>query len=429
MFRALNHRNYRLFFFGQGISLIGTWMQQIALSWLVYRMTNSPFMLGIVGFVGQIPTFMISPVAGVMADRYDRRKMLIITQSLSMLQAFLLALLVLTHQIQVWHVIVLSALIGVVNSFDVPTRQAFTIEMIDDPRDLGNAIALNSSLLNASRLLGPSIAGLLIALVGEGICFLLNAISYIAVLFSLITMKIFKPSFNTSKRHIFLELKEGLKYALYFPPIKWILLLLGLVSLMGVPFQVLMPIFAKDVFHGGAHTLGFLMAMTGCGALVGALYLAARKSVIGLGKIIGLAAVLFGVTMIVFSISRTFIVSMFILFVSGFGLMVHMASCNTILQTIVEEDKRGRVMSFYTMSFMGMMPFGSLLAGGLASKIGAPVTVLFGGICCMMGAFVFLKKLPLIRSKIRPIYAQKGIIPEVAMGIQSAVDLGGFSKD
>ena len=420
MFRALRHRNYRLFFFGQGISLIGTWMQQIAVSWLVYRMTNSAFLLGFVGFVGQIPTFFISPVAGVLADRHDRRSMLFITQALSMVQASVLAFLVLTHQVQVWHVIALSAVMGIINSFDIPIRQAFTIEMIDDREDLGNAIALNSSMLNATRLVGPSIAGLLIATAGEGICFLLNAVSYLAVLFSFCVMKMPKARIPSAQRHILTELKDGFDYVVHFEPIKWILLLLGLVSLMGMPYQVLMPVFARDIFHGGPHTLGFLMAMAGFGAMCGALYLAARKTVLGLGKIIGWAAALFGVTMIFFSTSRIFAVSMAILFVSGFGMMVQMASCNTILQTIAEEDKRGRVMSFYTMSFMGMMPFGSLLAGGLASKIGAPNTVLFGGVCCIMGALVFMKKLPLIREKIRPIYASKGIIPEVAQGIQSA---------
>jgi len=335
-------------------------------------------LLGVVGFVGQIPTFVISPLAGVFADRHDRRNMLLVTQSLSMLQASLLAFLVLTHQIQVWHVILLSAFIGVVNSFDIPVRQAFTIEMIEDPENLGNAIALNSSMLNASRLIGPSVAGLLIASMGEGICFLLNAASYIAVLFSLSMMKIAKRQDQAQKQHVLSELKEGFSYVSHFAPIKWILLLLALVSLMGVPYQVLMPIFARDVFSRWAAYARFFNGHGRMRAMVGALYLAARKSVIGLGRIIGLAAILFGISMTVFSQSRIFEISMLVLFFSGFGMMVHMASCNTILQTIAEEDKRGRVMSFYTMSFMGMMPFGSLLAGSLASKIGAPHTVLIG---------------------------------------------------
>lgn len=420
VFRALKHRNYRLFFGGQSISLIGTWMQQVAISWLVYRLTNSPFLLGVVGFVGQIPTFLFTPFAGVISDRHSRRGMLVITQSLAMTQALILTVLIFSQHIQVWHLIALSAFLGIVNSFDIPIRQAFTVEMVEDRDDLGNAIALNSSMVNAARLIGPSIAGILIASVGEGVCFLINAISYLAVIASLLLMTSTPKQIKPQAKHIFHELKEGFSYAFNFLPIKIILLLLALISLMGVPYQVLMPVFAKDIFHGGPHTLGFLVAMSGTGALAGAIYLAARKNVIGLGRIIVWAAGIFGLGIIVFSLSRVLWVSMFMLLVTGFGMMVHMAASNTILQTIVEEDKRGRVMSFYTMSFMGMVPFGSLLSGILADKIGAPYTLLFGGICCIGGALIFAAKLPLIREKIRPIYRQKGIIPEVAKGIQSA---------
>ena len=429
IFRALRHRNYRLFFFGQGISLVGTWMQQVAVSWLVYRMTNSPFLLGFVGFVGMIPTFVCTPLAGVFADRHNRRNMLIVTQTLSMLQAAVLAFLVLSHQVQVWHIIVLSAFIGAINSFDIPIRQAFTVEMIEDREDLGNTIALNSSAFNIARLVGPSLAGLLIASVGEGICFLLNALSYIAVLGSLASMRM-KPSGRLpSSRNLLWELQDGWNYTARFFPIKWILLFLGLISFMGVSYQVLMPVFARDIFHGGPHALGFLMAMSGTGALAGALYLAARKSVVGLAGLSARMAGVFGLTMIVFSFSRSLPLSMLIILVSGFGMMVQMAACNTILQTIVEEDKRGRVMSFYTMSFMGMMPFGSLLTGSLASWLGAPVALLFSGCCCMAGALLFFKKLPLIREQIRPIYRQKGIIPEVAKGIQAATSFESFAKE
>ncbi len=404
-------------------------MQQIALSWLVYRMTNSPFLLGMVGFMGQIPSFILTPFAGVLADRHDRRMMLVVTQALSMVQASILTFLVLTQQIQVWHIMVLSGFLGVIFSFDIPIRQAFTVEMIETQEDLGNAIALNSSMLNAARLIGPSLAGILIASVGEGMCFLLNAVSYIPVIFSLYAMNLSLSRIDHQKRHILLELKDGFIYAFSFVPIKWILILLALISVMGVPYQVLMPIFARDIFHGGPHTLGFLMAMSGFGALVGAIYLAARKSVIGLGRIVALTAGLFGITIIAFSLSRVLWFSMTIIFISGFGMMVNMASCNTILQTIVDEDKRGRVMSFYTMAFMGTMPFGSLLAGSLASTLGAPKTLLFGGVCCVLGAILFLIKLPLIRKGIRPIYAQKGIIPEVAQGIQSVSGLGSINPD
>jgi len=429
IFRALRHRNFRLFFFGQGVSLIGTWMQQIAISWLVYRMTNSPFLLGLVGFVGMIPTFVCTPLAGVFADRHDRRKMLIVTQALSMLEAVVLTFLVFSHQIQVWHIIALSAFIGVVNSFDIPIRQAFTVEMIEKKEDLGNAIALNSSVFNAARLVGPSLAGLLIALMGEGICFLLNALSYLAVLWSLFAMRM-KPSVKLpSSRNLLWEIKDGWDYAFHFPPIKLILMFLSLVSLVGISYQVLMPVFAKDIFHGGPHTLGFLMAMAGIGALGGALYLAARKTVLGLGRIAAWMAGLFGATLIVFSFSWSLLLSMLVSMGLGFGMMVHMAACNTILQTIVEEDKRGRVMGFYTMAFMGTMPFGSLLAGSLASWIGAPLTLFFSGACCIAGAVFFFRKLPLIREWTHPIYVAKGIIPEVARGIQAATTLEGLTKE
>ena len=420
IFRALTHRNYRLFFSGQIISLTGTWMQQVAVGWLVYRMTNSVFLLGIVGFLGQIPTFLFTPFAGVIADRHNRRSMLLITQTLAMCQALILALLILTKHIQVWQIIVLSVALGVINSFDIPIRQAFTVEMIKNREDLGNAIALNSSMVNAARLIGPSIAGLLIASVGEGICFLLNAISYLAVIASLILMKIAPKKIHASAKNIIYELKEGFRYAFNFAPIRSILLLLGLISLVGVPYQVLMPVFARDIFHGGPAALGFLVGMSGVGALAGAIYLAARKTVLGLGRIIALSSGLFGVGIIAFSFSQVLWISMVLLLACGFGMMVQMASCNIILQTIVEEDKRGRIMSFYTMSFMGMAPFGSLLAGSLASKIGAPHTLLIGGSGCIIGAALFASKLSSLRKEIHPIYAKKGIIPEVAKGIQLA---------
>ncbi|MFA4990158.1 MAG: MFS transporter, partial [Candidatus Omnitrophota bacterium] len=393
------------------------------------RLTNSPFLLGIVGFAGQIPTFLFSPFAGVFADRHNRRNMLVITQVFSLLQALILSLLILTGNIQVWQIIALSCLLGIINSFDIPIRQAFTVEMIEDREDLGNAIALNSSMVNAARLIGPSLAGILIASVGEGVCFLLNSASYIPVIASLLAMRVNKKKERLQHRHILLELKEGFNYAFNFLPIKIILLLLALVSLMGVPYQLLMPVFARDIFHGGPLTLGFLVAMSGIGALAGAIYLAARKSVLGLNSIIAWTTGFFGLSIIAFSFSRVLWVSMLILLFSGFGMMVQMASSNTILQTIVEEDKRGRVMSFYTMSFMGMVPFGSLLAGSLASAIGAPHTLLLGGICCIAGAGIFAVKLPSIREKVHPIYAKKGIIPEVARGIQSAAGFVDFTKD
>ena len=387
----------------------------IAVSWLVYRLTNSPFVLGVVGFIGQIPTFLITPFAGVFADRHNRRKMLVVTQTLSLLQAAVLATLVFSGHIQVWQIISLSAVMGIINSFDIPIRQAFTVEMIDDREELSNAIALNSSMVNVARLVGPSVAGILIASVGEGVCFLINALSYIAVIASLLAMRMKQRPLRPKHSRVVAELKEGLRYVVDFAPIRTILALLALVSLVGVPYQVLMPVFARDIFHGGPHTLGFLVATAGIGALAGALYLAARKSVVGLGKVIALSAALFGAGIIAFAFSRALWFSMLVLLLSGFGMMVQMAASNTVLQTIVEEDKRGRVMSFYTMSFMGMVPFGSLLAGVLASRIGAPNTLLAGGVCCIIGAILFSARLSSLRTHIRPIYVKKGIIPTVPL--------------
>lgn len=421
IFRSLKYRNYRLFFGGQGISLIGTFMQQVALGWLVYRLTNSPLLLGIVGFTSQIPIFLFSPFAGVIADKHNRRNMLIITQILSFVQASILSYLVLSGHMQVWHIIILSAMRGIIDSFDMPIRQSFIVEMLENRGDLGNAIALNSIMINVARLIGPSIGGLLIASAGEGLCFLLNAISCIPVLISLLAMKITVQPIKSNGRHVFLELVEGFRYAFNCAPIRYVLLLVGLSSLAGVPYQVLMPVFARDVFHGGANTLGFLLAMTGAGALVGAVYLASRKTVFGLKTVIAVAAGLLGAGLIGFSFSRILWVSMIILIFSGGGLIVQMASSNTVLQTLVEEDKRGRIASLYIMFYTGITPFGNLLAGGLTSKIGAPATLFGGGLCCLIGAILFTIKLPLIREKARDIYVKKGIIPEVAKGIQSAI--------
>lgn len=410
IFRALQHRNYRLFFAGQSISLVGTWMQQIAMSWLVYRMTNSAFLLGVVGFFGLIPGFLLTPFAGIIADRHNRQRILLITQFLAMVQAALLSFLVLTHNISVWQIIVLSIFLGLVNAFDIPVRQAFTVEMIERKEDLGNAIALNSSMVNMARLLGPSLAGILIATVGEGICFLINAISYLAVLASLWAMKINRKETQRQPTHMLIELKDGFAYAFGFAPIKAILLLISMASLMAVPYQILMPVFARDIFHGGPKTLGFLMATSGVGALAGAVYLAARKSVVGLGKLIAFSCGLFGLGIILFSFSRILWLSMALILVAAFGMMVQMAASNTVLQTIVDEDKRGRVMSFYTMAFMGMAPFGSLFAGSFASRIGAPATLFIGGSCCIVGSVLFARKLPLLREKVPGSYISKGII-------------------
>ena len=422
--RALAHKNYRLFFAGQSISLIGTWMTRIATAWLVYRLTGSALLLGVVGFAGQIPSFLLAPLAGVLVDRWNRQRLLVITQVLAMFQSLALALLTMTGLIKMWHVIVLSVLQGLINSFDMPARQAFVVEMVEKREDLANAIALNSSMVNAARLLGPSIGGVVIAAVGEGWCFMIDAVSYIAVIASLlamtITARVIQP---TNEANIFQQLREGWSYATRFAPIRNVLLLLALVSLVGMPYTVLMPVFANDVLHGGPNTLGLLMAASGVGALAGALFLAARKTVLGLGKFIPLMAGAFGAGLIAFSFTRVLWLSLALMVVTGLGFMVQMAVSNTVLQTIVDEDKRGRVMSFYTMAFMGTAPFGSLLAGSVADRIGTPHTLLCGGIGCILGALWFATTLSDLRRDVRPIYERIGILPEVATGIQHSTEL------
>jgi MFS family permease len=410
--RSLRHRNFRLFFGGQAVSLIGTWMQQIAMSWLVYRLTDSPLLLGVVGFSSQIPTFVFAPIAGVYADRLNRYHLLIATQTLAMLQAFVLAFLTLTGAVQVWHIIALSLFLGFVYSMDIPVRQSFFIEMLDRKEDLGNAIALNSFLFNGARLVGPSVAGVMIAVTGEGICFLLNGVSFFAIILALLAMRIPKKAITDRHTRLKESLTEGYRYVRDSVPIRHILLQIALMSFMGMPYAVLLPVFAKDILLGGPHTLGFLMGASGLGALTGALFLASRRSVIGLGRWIALTSCLFGAGIIAFAVSRELFFSMAMMLVTGFGMMVQMASSNTILQTIVDEDKRGRVMSFFTMSFMGMAPFGSLFAGSLASVIGAPGTLVIAGVCCIIGAIVFSRHLPEIRRHIRPIYRKMGILPQ-----------------
>jgi MFS family permease len=421
--RALSHRNFRLFFAGQSISLIGTWMQQIAMSWLVYRITGSGLLLGGVNFSAQIPSFFLAPLAGVMADRWNRHRMLVVTQTLAMVQAFLMAFVALSGSTDVGPIILLSIFLGLVNAFDMTGRQAFMTEMLDRKEDLANAIALNSSMVNGARLIGPSLAGILIAVAGEGVCFLLNGVSYIAVIIALLAMHVAPRLMPVSRHNLWEELHEGFAYTFGSPPIRSVLLLLALVSLVGMPYAVLMPIFTERVLHGGASELGFLMAASGVGALTGAIYLAARKSILGLGKRIALAPAAFGVGLILLACTRDLWLALLVLWLVGFAMMVQMAASNTILQTISDEDKRGRVMSFYMMAFMGMAPVGSLTAGALADRIGTPTTLLFGGFCCIGGALLFARTLPRIREIIRPIYRRIGILPELAVGIQQATEM------
>ena len=423
--RALRHRNFRLFFGGQSISLVGTWMTRIATAWLVYRLTNSALLLGTVSFCGQIPTFLIAPFAGVWVDRVDRRQLLVWTQAISMLQSFALAGLTLSGLITMPWILGLSVLQGVVNAFDMPGRQSFMVQMIEGREDLGNAIAINSSMVNMARLAGPSIAGLVIAATNEGWCFFIDGVSYIAVIASLLMMRIHTRAAPRRAASAFHDLREGWNYVSRFLPIRTILLLFAVISLMGMPFVVLMPIFAAKVLHGGPHTLGFLMGAMGVGALISALSLAARKSVRGLIRIIPLSAAVFGLGLIGFGLSHSFWLSMAAVLIAGMGMMQGMAASNTIIQTLVSEDKRGRVMSYYTMAFVGMAPFGSLLAGAMASAIppthtllghgalllsGAQWTVVINGAIVLLGAMWFFTRLPALRQVVRPIYREMGII-------------------
>ena len=409
--RALRARNYKLFFTGQSISLIGTWMTRIAMSWLVYRLTGSAVLLGVVGFASQIPVFVLGPVAGVWVDRWDRHRTIVITQILAMIQSFALAALTLAHIVTVWELIALALMQGVINAFDMPARQAFVIQMVEQRADVANAIALNSSMVNAARLLGPAIAGVVVAAVGEGYCFLIDGISYIAVIVSLLMMRITVPQVRQPQRHIAHELMEGWRYAVGSVPIRSILVNLAIVGSFGMPYTVLMPIFASKILHGGPHTLGFLMASTGVGALAGALLLALRKSVLGLGRQIVFTTGLFGAALIVFALSHWLWLSLLVLPLAGFGMMQQMASSNTILQTIVHDEKRGRVMALYNMSLQGMAPFGSLLAGGMAARVGAPATIIVSGVALLLGSALFAARLPAIRRVVRPIYIELGILP------------------
>ncbi len=414
--RALANRNYRLYFGGQLVSLSGTWIQQTAMTWVVYLLRDSSFLLGVVGFAGQIPGFFLAPLAGVLSDRWNRHRLLVITQTLSMIQAFLMAFLAVTNLLTIEWIIGLSLFLGVVNAFDMTGRQAFMTDMVENRADLANAIALNSSMVNGTKLLGPSLAGLLLSWLGAAWCFFLNGLSFLAVLAALLAMRLHPPPQRARHRRVWHNLVEGFRYAFGFPPIRAILLLLALTSLLGFPFTVLMPVYARDVFHGGPEVLGLLLAAQGVGALAGALYLAARKTILGLGIRIALSPAVLGLGLIGFSYTDDLWTAVALLAATGVAMMIQMASSNTILQTIVEEDKRGRVMSFYSMAFLGMAPFGSLLIGWLAEAevLGAVLTLRLAGLCCIAGALAFLFKLGELRERVRPIYRQMGILPAEA---------------
>jgi len=402
--RALGYRNYRLFFSGQLISVIGTWMQNIAQAWLVYRITGSSVLLGAVSFTGQIPIFFLAPVGGIVADRASRRRIVIATQTSSMLLAFALAALTLTKTVQVWHVFVLAGLLGAVNAFDIPARQAFQVEMVGKA-DLMNAIALNSSLFNASRVIGPAIAGILVAAIGEGWCFFANAVSYIAVIAGLLLMAVEERERGASNDSPLENLAEGFRFVARHRPVHAILMLLGVVSLTGMPYAVLMPIFADRILHGGARALGWLMGCAGIGALGGALRLASRTHLKGLGRWLPRASFAFGVTLIAFAWSRVFWLSACLLVPVGYSMMIEMASSNTLLQSMVPDELRGRVMAVYSMVFMGMAPFGALLAGVAAGRVGAPWTVTGSGIICMIAAVIYRSQLESLRGPTRELIA------------------------
>ena len=428
--RALRHRNYRLFFSGQSLSLIGTWMTRIATGWLVYRLTGSAWMLGFIAFLGQIPAFVLVPFAGVWVDRWSRHRTLVWTQTLSMLQSVALAVLAFSGHITVWQIGVLSLAQGVINALDIPARQAFLTEMVDDRADLSNAIALNSTMFNAARLIGPAVGGLIIAAFGEAWCFTIDGISYGAVILSLLLMQIAaaRPR-RREEENLWRELAEGFTYVSGSVPIRSILLLLALVSLVGMPYVTLLPIFASRIFHGGAHTLGLLMGSIGVGALIAAFTMAARQSILGLGRRIGLASLLFGAAIIAFGLSRNLALSIAMLIASGFAMMQLTASSNTILQTISEPAKRGRVMGYFTMAFMGMTPIGSLLGGAVAARFGAPRALAFSGILCALCAGIYFAVLPAIRRDLRPIYRELGILPKIAPPIDPASPASTFVSD
>jgi MFS family permease len=410
--RALRHRNYRLFFSGQSISLVGTWITRIATSWLVYRLTGSELLLGVVGFCGQIPTLVFAPFAGVLVDQWDRRRILVITQALSLLQSLALGVLTLGHWITVRDIMGLQILQGVINAFDTPARQAFVVEMVEDRSDLANAIALNSSMVNASRIVGPSIGGAVIAAVGEGWCFMLDAVSYLFVIGSLLLMRVRRAALRRDTR-VGAELRSGFDYVVRSVPIRSALIVLAIVSAMGMPYTVLMPAIAADVLGGGPNTLGLLMGATGVGALGGALYLAGRRSVLGLGRVMMYATLTFGAGLVAFAFTRHLPAALAILVIVGAGFMVQMAATNTILQTLVDDQMRGRVMAFYTMAFLGTAPIGSLLAGLLADRIGTAPTIAVGGVACLLSGVWLAVRLPALRTIVRPIYVQRGILQAV----------------
>jgi len=428
--RALRYRNYRLFFLGQGVSLIGSWLTTTATSWLVYRLAQgnpvvkAATVLGVVRFAAQIPTFLLAPIAGVLVDRWDRHRVIVATQVFSMIQSALLAWLALSGRITITHVIILNAFQGLVNAFDAPARQAFVVEMIERREDLSNAIALNSSMFNGARLLGPAIAGLLIAATSEGVCFLIDAISYFAVIVALLMMHVTHGAKANQRKHPLHELKEGFLYAFGFPPVRAILLLGALMSIAVSAFQTLMPLFVPILAgpEHGARVFGFLGTAVGVGALAGAIYLASRRSVVGLGRIMALAGFLLGGSIAWFAMTHSLSLALVLAAISGLGSIISFAAGNTMLQALVDDNMRGRLMAFYIMAVMGTAPLGSIIGGWVATpeRLGVARTIELAGALCVLTSSLFMLKLPMLRKLVRPIYVRKGIIPEVATGLAQA---------
>src|ERR1700757_1840336 len=422
--RALKHRNFQLFFSGQLISLIGTWMQSVAQAWLVYRLTGSSLLLGAVGFSSQIPVFLVAPFGGTLADRSNRQRLVIATQTASMLLAAILAWLTLTNRVHVWHIFVLAALLGVVNAFDIPGRQSFLVDMVGK-EDLMNAIALNSSMFNGARVVGPAVAGVLVARLGEGWCFFANGMSYIAVIAGLMLMKVHAPARASAHPSPIEHVIDGFQFGKNTAPIRALLLLLGIVSVTGMPYVVLMPIFADKILHRGgqelalwigshdlgAVRLGILMGAAGVGALLGALTLAMRSGVKGLGTWVSVCCAGFGVSLIVFAASKSFWLSVLLLLPVGYFIMLQMSSSNTLIQVMVPDALRGRAMAVYSMMFMGMAPVGALLGGALSDRLGAPWTVAIGGLASVLGAWWFSQQLPKVRAEARQLIMAQAMVP------------------
>ena len=392
MVRALRNRNYRLYFTGQAVSMTGTWMQATAMSWLAYRVTGSAALLGTIAFANQVPAFLLAPVAGAVTDRWPRRRALVVTQGAAMLQAVVLGALAYSGTITKWHLIGLSMFAGAVNAFDIVLRQTFVTELVTDARDLGNAIALNASLTNGTRLVGPAVAGLAIPVVGEAMCFIFNAISYLAVIVALLWLDVPERA-AAPRKQLGRDIAAGFRYAFARPPIRAVLSLLAVISFCGMPYVVLMPVFARDVLHGGPETMGFMMGATGLGALMSGLHLAARPGSQGLERFVTRGSAVFGAALVVFTWSSWLPLSLAALMLAGYAMMTSATACNTIVQLLVDDAMRGRVMSLYLMAFMGLMPLGALVVGGLADRCGAPFALRMGGAACMFGGLLFGRRL------------------------------------